>query len=133
MIDAKEIFKFNITRSTCHARCFATSWVVPADLPYLDGHFPSQPIVPAVAIVDASFELLRQATVGESRATGVSNGKFLAPVTPGLPVEITLHQLNLAQPGEYESWQVDWSSQGSAASALAKIQFTAAPAGGFSR
>ena len=38
----------------------AFAWTVPDNLSYFEGHFPDQPILPAVGIVDASLMLLRR-------------------------------------------------------------------------
>lgn len=55
--------------------------VIPADHPSLTGHFPGNPIVPAVVILD---EVLRAfaAWRPEHRAVGMPVVKFLAPLRP---------------------------------------------------
>lgn len=137
MIDPKEVFKFDIDKVSCHTLCYKTSWTVPTDLPYLRGHFPAQPMLPAVAMIDASFELLRQAS-RESETPlipiGVSSAKFAAPVTPEMHVEIKLEQLDA------DTWQAEWSEAlgvqencPQPAPVLAKIQFTTGTESGFSR
>lgn len=69
------------------------SWKVPVDLPYFDGHFPNQPILPGIAILDASIELTRSEL--ESVATPfvqkIVSLKFAAPIYPGddLRLELT--------------------------------------------
>jgi len=141
MIDPKEVFKFDILKvpphTHCQGTCYSTSWTVPNDLPYLRGHFPTQPVLPAVAMIDASFELLRQAsreTTNPLIPIGVSSAKFAAPVTPEMQVEITLHQI------ADDTWQADWREASrpadgcqQPAAVLAKIQFTTGTESGFSR
>lgn len=62
-------------------------WRVPADLIYLNGHFPNQPVVPAVAILDAAVELLRHVAGSNGRLHSVKNAKFTSPLLPDQVVE----------------------------------------------
>jgi 3-hydroxymyristoyl/3-hydroxydecanoyl-(acyl carrier protein) dehydratase len=105
MIHPPTVFKFYIQTLSCHARCFSTSWRVPKDLPYFEGHFPNRPILPAVAIVDGSLEFLRRAlAVQDLPLKGVSNAKFIAPLEPEMEVQIAAHHN-----GE-SSWDIEWKS-----------------------
>ena len=61
----------------------AGSFVVPADHPCLPGHFPGQPVVPAVVLLDEVFALLPQPV------RGVVTVKFTRPVLPGETVAVT--------------------------------------------
>ena len=129
MLDPEKVFKFHITKPSCHAQCFESQWTVPSDLPYLRGHFPSQPLLPAIAMIDASIELLRQAlNVEKVFPSSISSAKFMAPVVPDLKIKISLHQL------ANDSWQADWETE-NPKTLLAKISFTASlidPSRGFS-
>ena len=62
---------------------------VPVDHPCLAGHFPGQPIVPAVLILDLSCELLRQLEPGLGSLREVRNAKFIRPVRPGETVRLS--------------------------------------------
>jgi len=62
----------------------ATRVTIPADHPALPGHFPGRPIVPGVLLLDA---VMQAAGLGQGL---LRRAKFLAPVLPGDPVEITL-------------------------------------------
>ncbi len=60
---------------------------IEADHPALPGHFPGQPLVPAVVILDRL--LLRLAVERpQLRATGVRKLKFLRPLRGGEPFEV---------------------------------------------
>ena len=98
MLDPKKVFEFSIEPMNCHTQCFRAFWAVPENLPYLQGHFPNNPVMPAVAIIDASAEFLAQAfNSTTSHAFKIKSAKFLAPITPNTEVEISLHQTGLAE------------------------------------
>lgn len=96
-----------------------TPWAIPADMPYLDGHFPGTPILPAIGILDAStYYLQRVLDLPELKIKSVSVAKFLSPIVPGQVVRI-----ELVNKGEND-WQVEWK-ENSASSLLAtlRVQF----------
>lgn len=59
------------------------SWLVPAQLPAFVGHFPGQPIVPGVVLLDLAL-LFAQQHLGQC-APGwqITQAKFLNPCGPG--------------------------------------------------
>ena len=66
-----------------------TTLCVQADHPSLAGHFPGQPIVPAVVILDAVFaeaQRCRPALI----ATRIRHAKFPRPLRPGATAEFLL-------------------------------------------
>lgn len=60
-------------------------WLVPADHPAFAGHFPGNPIVPGVVLLDRAI-LFAEAMLGEAGKRGltwqVGNAKFFSPVRP---------------------------------------------------
>jgi 3-hydroxyacyl-[acyl-carrier-protein] dehydratase len=58
-------------------------WLVPNDHPALPGHFPGQPIVPGVLLLDMVIQLVKdhEAHLGECLRLG--QVKFLSPSVPG--------------------------------------------------
>ena len=56
MIDERACFVFS-TIDPVRGEC---CWTLPNELPYFEGHFPGNPVLPAFAIVDASLEALRR-------------------------------------------------------------------------
>jgi len=94
-------------------------WTIPSDLPYFDGHFPQNPIFPAIGIVDASTSLLSQFTGRpDLYLKSIPMAKFLSPITPGQTVRI-----EWSPEGETE-WLVEWKEL-SSARALATLRLYA--------
>ena len=64
--------------------------VIPGDHPSLPHHFPGDPIVPGVVIIN---EVAR--VIGENRPgcwiSGISRVKFTAPLRPGQPFTVSLN------------------------------------------
>jgi 3-hydroxyacyl-[acyl-carrier-protein] dehydratase len=94
MLDTREVFAG-----------ISADWIVPHDLPYFDGHFPGNPVFPAVGIVDASLALLRKQTGRDLQLAGIGSAKFTQPIGPGTAVHI---DLNL----KGADWVAEWSSAG---------------------
>lgn len=64
--------------------------VVPADHPCLAGHFPGNPVVPAVVLLDAVLRALAAALGRPLHVTAVPAVKFLNPAPPGRVFAIEL-------------------------------------------
>lgn len=64
--------------------------VVPADHPCLAGHFPGNPVVPAVVLLDCVARALAGALGRAVRITAIPAVKFLSPLRPGLFFAIDL-------------------------------------------
>ncbi len=67
-------------------------FIVPADHPCLPGHFPGDPIVPAVLLLDLSCAVLRGLRPELGPLREVRTVKFMQPVRPGEPVQVTFNQ-----------------------------------------
>ena len=62
---------------------------IAADHPAYAGHFPGQPILPGVVLLDAALHALA-GVLGNPAASGqIKSAKFLSPVVPG--EALTLH------------------------------------------
>lgn len=57
------------------------------DLPSLDGHFPGDPIVPGVVLLERAMNAIA-ASLGDARPVEIKWAKFRAPVRP--PARISL-------------------------------------------
>ena len=69
-------------------RVFA--WTVPVDHPAFAGHFPGNPIVPGVVLLDRAI-LCAEQLLGQPVAHWqVGNAKFLSPVGPGETLQFSL-------------------------------------------
>lgn len=111
MINPSEIFDFHElsrTELACSAR-----WVVPNQCAYFEGHFPNNPILPAVAIIDGSLALIQKEA---SDSFIIKKAKFLGLIQPGLQVHI---QADLR---DNTCWDVIWrNSQNEILSSLSIV------------
>lgn len=62
---------------------------IAADHPAIAGHFPGDPLVPGVLILEEVYEVAA-ATFGSARLAGVRQIKFLAPLRPGEEFQVVL-------------------------------------------
>jgi 3-hydroxymyristoyl/3-hydroxydecanoyl-(acyl carrier protein) dehydratase len=65
------------------------SFVIDADHPCLEGHFPDNPIVPGVLLLDEMMNALENEVMG-LRLQGIRQVKFLQPVLPDQCVGVEL-------------------------------------------
>ena len=56
---------------------------IAADHPAFEGHFPGQPIVPAVVLLAEALAAIEAATSEPVRTWTLASAKFLVPVLPG--------------------------------------------------
>jgi len=73
---------------------------IAADHPAFAGHFPSQPIVPGVVLLDLGLRAIAQhrGIDGDARCR-VANAKFLSPVGPGEPLRLAFEASAVTQDG----------------------------------
>ena len=57
-------------------------WQVPVDHPAFAGHFPGQPIVPGVVLLDQAILFAEKFLATPALNWQVGNAKFLSPVLP---------------------------------------------------
>ena len=58
MIEPKEIFHFTKNDFKNFEGSNFLDFIIPKDFPYFEGHFPNNPIVPAIAFIDLSENIL---------------------------------------------------------------------------
>ena len=63
---------------------------VPATHPSLAGHFPGQPIVPGVVLLDLVFAAIQERIPQRLRIEAISQAKFLRPVPPDHEIELRI-------------------------------------------
>ena len=56
--------------------------------PALEGHFPENPIVPAVVILGEVFKAFQDTTSASIQVVEVPHAKFVSPLKPGEPLTI---------------------------------------------
>jgi 3-hydroxyacyl-[acyl-carrier-protein] dehydratase len=66
---------------------------IPANHPAYAGHFPGQPVLPGVVLLDATLQALERAGRGDTGAWEISSAKFQSAVRPG--EELTLQHETL--------------------------------------
>lgn len=70
---------------------------IPADHPAFAGHFPGQPILPGVLLIQRVMDLA-EASIGRSLAAcALRNVKFIAPVMPGDQLRLELERTSPVQ------------------------------------
>jgi 3-hydroxyacyl-[acyl-carrier-protein] dehydratase len=65
-----------------------THWTVPADHPTFAGHFPGNPTVPGVVLLDIALHAITAATGIDLAVCEISTVKFLSPVSPNEQISI---------------------------------------------
>ncbi|MGQ0586884.1 MAG: hypothetical protein ACT4PK_06755 [Gammaproteobacteria bacterium] len=71
---------------------FRARAVVPADHPCLPGHFPGNPIVPGVVLLEQVLDAARAWRGTDARLAGLPAVKFLSPLLPGQRFDILLEE-----------------------------------------
>lgn len=71
--------------------------VIGPEHPALPGHFPGQPVVPGVVLLDHVLDLVRESVVQEAEFLSIPWIKFLQPVLPGQLVLIGLEPVSPEQ------------------------------------
>ncbi|MHB1051831.1 MAG: hotdog family protein [Thiobacillus sp.] len=61
---------------------------IPADHPAYAGHFPGQPILPGVVLLDAALHALAGVQGNPATSGQIKSAKFLSPVLPGEPLAL---------------------------------------------
>jgi 3-hydroxymyristoyl/3-hydroxydecanoyl-(acyl carrier protein) dehydratase len=67
-----------------------TKYCVRADHPSLPGHFPGQPVVPAVLLLNHVVDCVQYRCGDNLHLKGIESAKFLAPLLPDQEVTITI-------------------------------------------
>jgi len=68
------------------------AWTVPVDHPAFAGHFPGNPIVPGVVLLDRAILCAEQLIGQPVTHWQIGNAKFLSPVGPGETLHFALEQ-----------------------------------------
>jgi len=76
---------------------------IPAGLTWFDGHFPDDPILPAVVQVDWAIHFAQSLGFDPDRFVGLARLKFKAVIVPGMLVRLSLATSGANLPFVYES------------------------------
>ena len=58
-------------------------WIVPEDHPFFKGHFPGDPVLPSIALIEQCFELIKTESEQELHLVQIHKAKFKEVVRPG--------------------------------------------------
>lgn len=65
-------------------------WLVPDRLTYFEGHFPGQPVLPAVALIDISEFFIRKTMTANAVLSAVPLAKIKAAISKNDKVQVSL-------------------------------------------
>lgn len=77
-----------------HTGSQPVQWKVPMDLPDFEGHFPGEPILPAISLIEITTQILGLKLKKSCELSTVHSAKFTAPIRPGQTLQF---QLDLVQ------------------------------------
>jgi len=71
-------------------------------LPFFEGHFPGSPVLPAIAVIEASCDFIQslEPKPSSGRLT-IENAKLSRPITPGMKIRLEARRLETR-------WEVRW-------------------------
>jgi 3-hydroxymyristoyl/3-hydroxydecanoyl-(acyl carrier protein) dehydratase len=84
---------------------FELDFKIPTSLPYYEGHFPDNPVLPAVAIIDFSLIALEKIFNTRYSLRKIQSAKFKKPIFPGSNISI---QIEALQP---ETYKITWTEE----------------------
>jgi 3-hydroxymyristoyl/3-hydroxydecanoyl-(acyl carrier protein) dehydratase len=109
MINPKHVFIFNEDQSfnaNVENEVFI-NWNVPKTLPYFEGHFPDNPVLPAIALLDLSLVIVNSI---DSKLKGmfltIKSAKFSEVIRPEDSLAIYVKR-DLSN----QSWSVNFTNQ----------------------
>lgn len=88
----RELFDAKTLQAVCVERTETTATylvIVPADSPFFEGHFPGFAILPGLTQIQWAVELARTAFAVPPCFAGLSNLKFMKPISPASSVQAT--------------------------------------------
>lgn len=99
----KDLINFDILKNSEGE--VRAQFTVDEGLPSFEGHFPGNPILPAVSIIDISLYLLSHQVEGVSHShIEVKRSKFMGMVRPKQQVEI------VAETSDSHNWKIIWQA-----------------------
>ena len=115
MIEPSRVFNFLSIQSDSET-AESLLWKISPDLPYLEGHFPVKPILPAVALIDAAIHAVNLKTQKNCSLKGIKSAKFGDIIEPGTTLELRLSRKNESE------WDVQYFKVPEKTEAIVKLQ-----------
>lgn len=100
-LDLNAVIKNCSQLDSLNALCFSLE--VPLDLPYFNGHFPNNPILPAVGLIDILNAVIREYINPKLSILSIKRAKFTSPILPG---EVLMFKLDEQERGFKYHWKV---------------------------
>lgn len=86
---------------------YSTKWVIPNNLAYFQGHFPNNPVLPAVALIDLITHIISKIEVSQTiRIKSIPSAKFSEIFIPGDTISIKIEKR------ESKKWYTSLSKDG---------------------
>ncbi|MBC7691978.1 MAG: hypothetical protein H7222_09420 [Methylotenera sp.] len=114
MINPEVDFSFNMAKVPELPLVYRGVWKIPGGLSYFAGHFPGNPILPAVGLQDGSLEAVKRILKAQSLPSDLEfhslrSAKFTQSITSGDEVELTATETLVQSPqGQSSRWRVEW-------------------------
>lgn len=102
MLDPKLLFLIAPAQIRERGDEIIVEWQIPETFPYFEGHFPGNPVFPAVAVIDGTCEFLVQAQRCDGIVTKIKKAKFSGVLGPREKVSVHL------SPGGEKTWEARW-------------------------
>lgn len=84
----------NAIENICEISDTGASFLLPADFPAFDGHFPGQPVLPAIVQVQMAVCVIGKKTGKDVKLKEIKKAKFANPAAPGDNIFLTLNAKN---------------------------------------
>ena len=98
---AIDVFNFEMGGTLSEVR--VVRWHIPERLHYFEGHFPENPVLPAIAVIDATVDAIRKSFSTKGSLVKIPTAKFLGVLKPGNDIAIHLSKIS------ERTWKAEWN------------------------
>lgn len=88
-MDAFQDFFCSVVVNKTDENTWELNFILPENLPYFQGHFPGQPILPAISIIELTSRILiLRAGLEIGELNKLTRAKFMQPISPKSEVRV---------------------------------------------